>query len=93
MKDASAQQDSSAVRTISIASLAVFLILAFFIKPSPFWLDAPEFMAASWQFGQVHPPGHPVAMPLIKGFMLMPFGNIAFRANLFSAFLGRCLVW
>ncbi len=88
MKDASAQQDSSAVRTISIASLAVFLILAFFIKPSPFWLDAPEFMAASWQFGQVHPPGHPVAMPLIKGFMLMPFGNIAFRANLFSAFFG-----
>ncbi|MBL6975238.1 MAG: DUF2723 domain-containing protein [Deltaproteobacteria bacterium] len=69
-----------------LSALAVFVGYLFFLPPVPYWLDAPEFMAAAWNLGQPHPPGHPVMTLLLKAFLLVPLGDAAFKANLFSAF-------
>ncbi len=74
--------------TVAASALLVLSVLVVLLPGVPFWLDAPEFIAAAWSLGQVHPPGHPVAMVLFKGFLLLPIGPAAFRANLASATFG-----
>lgn len=76
------------VLAVGAAAAVVFLVHLFALPQDPFWLDAPEFIAAALGWGQVHPPGHPAAMPLLRGWLLAPLGSIAFRANAFSAFFG-----
>lgn len=66
----------------------VFAGFLVFTPPIPYWLDAPEFIAASWNLGHAHPPGHPVILMLLKAFLLIPIGEASFRANLFSAGCG-----
>jgi len=57
--------------------------------PGPGWLDTSEFIAGAHTLGIVHPPGHPLYMLLAKACaLLIPFGSIAFRINLFSAMCG-----
>lgn len=73
--------------TISTAVL-VFSGYLLFLPPIPYWLDAPEFIAAGWNLGQAHPPGHPAVLMVLKAFLLIPVGEAAFRANLFSAVFG-----
>lgn len=54
--------------------------------------DAGELTAAAWTLGLGHPPGAPLYMLLAKAFMtLVPYGNIAWRANLLSAVLAVAL--
>jgi hypothetical protein len=73
-------------RTAALVSSAVaFLAYLIALPPVPYWLDAPEFMAAGANLGLPHPPGHPSMLLLLKAFLLLPFGDMAFRANLFSA--------
>lgn len=64
------------------------LAYACFVPAAVYWLDGPEFIASAGNLGIAHPPGHPAALMPMKLFMLMPFGDAAFRANLFSAFFG-----
>ncbi|HOA14507.1 MAG TPA: DUF2723 domain-containing protein [Myxococcota bacterium] len=66
-------------------SLAAYVL---FIPAVVYWLDGPEFIAAAGNLGIAHPPGHPAALIPMKLFMLLPAGDAAFRANLFSAFFG-----
>ncbi len=68
--------------------VVVFAGYLAFLPPTPYWLDAPEFVAAGWNLGQAHPPGHPAMLVLLKAFLLLPIGEAAFRANLFSAVFG-----
>jgi len=68
-----------------LIGVLVFLGYLAFLPSTHYWLDAPEFMAASWNMAQPHPPGHPVVVVLLKAFMSFPLGDAAFRANLFSA--------
>lgn len=68
--------------------LSVFCGFVVFAPAVPYWLDAPEFTAAGWTLGHAHPPGHPAMLMILKAFLLLPFGEIAFRANLFSALFG-----
>lgn len=49
--------------------------------PAGHWLDSAEFAAASWELGNAHPPGHPLAILLGKAATLVPLGGIAFRVN------------
>jgi hypothetical protein len=58
------------------------------VPATPFWLDAPEFIATGVAWGQAHPPGHPAIMSLFKGFLLLPLGSAALRANLASVAFG-----
>jgi len=66
---------------IFIVSLIFYL---FFIPNTVYWLDAPEFAAAGFSLGMVHPPGHPLVMLLLRAMDNLPFGSIAFRSNVFS---------
>jgi hypothetical protein len=68
-----------------MASVLAMLAYLIFLQDEPYWLDAPEFTVASYNLAQAHPPGHPIVCLLAKGLMLLPIGDIAFRANLFSA--------
>jgi len=38
--------------------------------------------------GQVHPPGHPALVQVLKAVLLLPVGDAQFRGNLFSAIFG-----
>ncbi len=64
---------------------AVFLVTAglcvALAAPGGHWLDSAEFAAASWELGNAHPPGHPLAILLGKAATLVPLGSIAFRVN------------
>jgi hypothetical protein len=68
-----------------VAGVLAMLVYVMFLADEPYWLDAPEFTVASYNLAQAHPPGHPIVCLLTKGLMLLPIGDIAFRANLFSA--------
>ena len=46
------------------------------------WAEA-EMIPA--QLGILHPTGYPLYTLLVKAFTLLPFGSVAWRANLFSA--------
>jgi hypothetical protein len=49
--------------------------------------DSGEFTAAAYTLGIAHPPGYPLFVILAKIFtVIVPFGNIGWRVNLFSAF-------
>ena len=69
---------------IFIVCLLATLAYGIFVQDEPYWLDAPEFIAASYNLAQAHPPGHPLVCLLAKGLMLLPIGDIVLRANLFS---------
>lgn len=64
---------------------AVFLLTAglcvALAAPAGHWLDSAEFAAASFELGNAHPPGHPLAIALGKAATLLPLGGIAFRVN------------
>lgn len=47
--------------------------------------DSLEFQLAGFRLAIAHPTGYPLYMLLLKGFSLLPFGEVAGRANLASA--------
>src|SRR3972149_2738152 len=64
-------------------SFTIYLIT---LAPTIYIEDAAEFAAAVPTLGITHPSGFPLYMLLGKLFtILVPFGNMAFRVNLFSA--------
>lgn len=51
--------------------------------------DSGELITAAYTLGIAHPPGYPLWTVLGKIFtIIIPFGNIAYRINLMSAFFG-----
>jgi len=65
------------------ASFTVYLLT---LAPTIYIEDAAEFAAAVPTLGITHPSGFPLYMLLGKLFtILVPFGDMAFRVNLFSA--------
>ncbi|MDO8734210.1 MAG: DUF2723 domain-containing protein, partial [Elusimicrobiota bacterium] len=80
--------------------MAIFLFLIGFstylytLYPSvsPF-RDAGDLTASVFTLGIAHPPGYPVYVILGKIWtILIPFGNIGYRLNLFSAFTSSLTV-
>ncbi|MBF0315022.1 MAG: DUF2723 domain-containing protein [Oligoflexia bacterium] len=70
-----------------IAFALVFIYYLSAIAPSVTFEDSGEFIAAMDSLGVAHPPGYPLLVLLGKLFItIIPFGTIAFRANLVSAF-------
>jgi len=79
-------------RLIVPAAFALGLLYLGGLAPTVHVHDAGELTAAAWTLGLAHPPGAPLYMVLAKVFMtLVPYGHIAWRANLLSALLAVAL--
>ena len=71
----------------SIAFLFTFLLYLFTLTPSLSAGDNGELTTAAYFLGVGHAPGYPFYTLMSKLFTYIPFGNIAWRTNLFS---GTC---
>ena len=62
--------------------------------PTVYSGDSGELTTACSVLGIAHPPGYPMYVLLGKIFtLIIPFGNIAYRINLMSAFFGALSCW
>ena len=67
---------------------AVFLILLYCSSPSVNSGDSGEFITTAITLGIAHSPGYPLYSLLGKFFsVLLPFGNFAYKINIFNVFL------
>jgi Flp pilus assembly protein TadD len=70
-------------RAVALVAFATYALAA---PAGLFWLDSGELSAAAYQLGSPHPTGFPLFAVGAKAMAtLVPFGEIAFRINLFSA--------
>ncbi|HRX83402.1 MAG TPA: DUF2723 domain-containing protein [Phycisphaerae bacterium] len=68
---------------VALAALGVYLAT---LAPTVTAEDSGELVAAAWHFGIPHPPGYPLWTMLCGAFVhALAGGDIAWRANLFSA--------
>ncbi|MGC2423797.1 MAG: DUF2723 domain-containing protein [Nitrospirota bacterium] len=63
-----------------------FLVYLITVAPTVTFWDSGELISASWCLGISHQPGYPLFCIVGKLFSFLPFGNVAYRANLLSAF-------
>ncbi len=74
---------------MSVAAAIFFVAFAVYVAtlaPTVFLIDSGFLTVAAWSHGSAHPPGFPLFLMLTHLATLLPFGNIAWRANLASAF-------
>lgn len=75
---------------VTFLSYACYLITAF---PTVTTEDSGEFSAAIYHLGIAHPSGYPLYVILGKIFtLLVPFGDLAWKVNVFSAFCSAIAV-
>src|SRR5829696_3211080 len=77
--------DVAAALTIGVFVMTVFVrtLQPDFGGPE----DTPKFQFLGHVLGTAHPPGYPLYVMLSHVFVQLPVGSIAYRANLFSAFM------
>src|ERR1035437_8758466 len=71
------------------AILAVVIPFAVYmatLAPSVTFFDSGEFITASSSLGSAHSRGYPLYLMYANPFTWLPFGNIAFRINMATAF-------
>jgi hypothetical protein len=72
---------------VFVTCLACYVVT---LAPSITWqhdgVDSGDLVTAAYTLGVAHPPGYPLFLSLAKIFTLLPFGEIAYRVNLMSAF-------
>ncbi|OQY83096.1 MAG: hypothetical protein B6D40_07575 [Anaerolineae bacterium UTCFX3] len=68
---------------IGILALALYVRT---LAPSLLWGDSAEFQTLCATLGMTHPSGYTSHLFICKLFTLIPLKNIAWRANLMSAF-------
>lgn len=73
-------------RNCAILFWVAFTIFVLFLTPNINTGDAGELITASYFMGVAHPSGYPLYLQVGKSFSFIPFGNIAFRIALISAF-------
>ena len=72
-----------------IVFVLVFFVYLFTLAPTIFIEDSPEYITAIAVLGIAHPSGYPLYILLGKLFtLIIPFGSIAWKVNLMSAFFG-----
>lgn len=84
-------------KTKIFGAVFVFLIslgvYCFTLAPTIVPGDNPEIITAAYNLGTAHPPGYPLFTLILKIFIVIfPFGNIAWRANLFNAILSSLTI-
>ncbi len=68
------------------AFLAIFFIYLKTLYPTIGLLDSGDMVSSAYNLGISHPPGYPLYCLLGKLWLsIIPFGNIAFRMNIFSS--------
>lgn len=84
----SAAPPPAAVAGVGASSAAVFVaaLTAYLLTLAPTVTgeDSGELVAAAWTLGVPHPPGYPLWCLVTRLFMLVPVGDVAWRANLGS---------
>lgn len=73
--------------TLLLAFSTSFLLYLLTLAPTVTFEDSGELIAAAYTLGVPHQPGYPLFTIMGRVFTLLPFGNIAYRVNLMSAFL------
>lgn len=71
---------------LCIAYLINFIFYLLTLAPTVTFEDSGELITAAFNLGIPHPPGYPLFTLLGRIFTLLPFGSIAYRVNLMSAF-------
>jgi Protein of unknown function (DUF2723) len=69
-----------------LAVLIPFSVYLSTLAPSVTFFDSGEFITAIYSLGSAHSPGYPSFINYAKLFTYLPFGNIAFRVNIATAF-------
>jgi tetratricopeptide (TPR) repeat protein len=88
-------QDRSRLIKYLIGTAIFLLTFIIYIKtlcPSVPPRDSGELITAAYTLGIAHPPGYPLYSLLGKLFTLIPFGSIAWRVNLMSAFFASATI-
>ncbi|MFZ5858045.1 MAG: protein O-mannosyl-transferase family [Chloroflexota bacterium] len=78
-----------------IAAGVWILAFALYVRtlaPSLLWGDSAEFQTLAYTLGMTHPSGYMTHILIGKLFTFIPFGNIAWRVNLMSAFFAALAV-
>ncbi len=76
-----------------VASLVAFAGYWYTLAPSVTLEDSGGFLTAAHNLGVPHPPGYPIWTMLSWAWQwIIPFGSVAWRVNLLSAFLGALAV-
>lgn len=91
---------SKSARLTASVSVGLFLfsfsIYRATLAPSITWqhdgADGGDLIAAAYTLGIPHPTGYPLYVLLARLFTLLPWGNIAYRVNLMSAFFAAAAV-
>lgn len=69
-----------------VSGLLALCIYFYTLAPTVTGEDSGELITAAYYFGVPHPPGYPLWTLLCGAWLhLIPFGDVAWRANLFSA--------
>jgi hypothetical protein len=76
-----------AIVAVAVGALA-FLVYVFTLHAGVPGGDAGELIAVAATGGVAHPPGYPLYSMLAQPFTWLPWGNVAWRVNLFSALCG-----
>src|SRR5215208_4890389 len=76
----------------SLIGIAAMTLYVRTLAPSLLWGDSAEFQTLSYTLGMTHPSGYMTQIMFGKLFTYLPFGNIAYRVNLMSAFFGALAV-
>jgi tetratricopeptide (TPR) repeat protein len=75
-------------RDAAIVAAVIFVLYAASAPRTVTLEDSGIFIMSSDVAGISHPPGYPIHSVLGKLFTLLPFGSVAFRVHLLSAFFG-----
>jgi Protein of unknown function (DUF2723) len=69
-----------------LSAVIPFTVFMLTLAPSVTFFDSGEFITATASLGSAHSPGYPLFLMFAKPFTWLPFGNIAFRVNMATAF-------
>lgn len=72
--------------TLTLSFIVSLIFYLSTLAPSVTFEDSGELITASYHLGIAHEPGYPLFTILGKLFTLIPFGSVAYRLNLMSAF-------
>jgi hypothetical protein len=72
--------------------LLTFLVYLRTLAPGVYGFDSAELATGVFTQGIVHPPGYPLYMMIGKLFTFLPFGDVAYRLNLMSAFFASLTI-
>ncbi len=89
----SAQLSSADALLALVAGVASLALYTRTLVPWPLPGDSGEFQVLAYELGVAHTTGYPVYMVLAHLFQgLLPIGEVAYRVNLFSAFMAALTV-